>query len=147
MPVYSRVPHRRRSGTGSSCQGYWGAANIGVCRVPVFARDDRGRGPLVPAQPVLPRRRGAAPERGIVVDHVTVYRLTQRFRRHDRREMRIMTRLAVHRPPLTRSPLLTWCMRPLWWKPSDRGERGVIAILVGSHGYCQICRRRDRHHG
>ena len=37
------------------------------------------RGPLVPALwPVLPRRRGLLAERGVTVDHVTIYRWVQR---------------------------------------------------------------------
>jgi transposase, IS6 family len=43
-------------------------------------RGDRAGGPLVPAfRPVLPRRRRLLAERGIQVDHVTIFRWVQRF--------------------------------------------------------------------
>src|SRR4051794_40231291 len=53
---------------------------FGVRGVPVPARGDRAGGALVPAvRVVLPRRGGAFAERGVVVDHVTIYRWVQRF--------------------------------------------------------------------
>jgi transposase InsO family protein len=56
------------------------STGVGVCRVPVPVRGDRGRRAVVPAlQPLLPRRRELLVERGVEVDHVTVYRWVQRF--------------------------------------------------------------------
>jgi len=48
--------------------------------VPVPAGGDRRRGPVVPTvQPVLSGHRGLLVERGVEVDHVTVFRWVQRF--------------------------------------------------------------------
>jgi hypothetical protein len=56
------------------------AAEVGVRRVPVPGPRDRGRGPLVPAvQPVYRDVQELLVERGVEVDHVTVYRWVQRF--------------------------------------------------------------------
>ena len=55
-------------------------SEVSVRRVPLSAGDHRPRGPVVSAvRALLPRRRGAAGERGIEVDHVTIYRWVQRF--------------------------------------------------------------------
>jgi hypothetical protein len=73
------------------CPGDWRDDQVElwlVCsgRLSVPARGDRGRGSLVSAlRPVLPRRGESRDveellaERGIVVDHVTIYRWVQRF--------------------------------------------------------------------
>ena len=53
---------------------------LSVRRFPVSAEGDLGRGPLVPAVwPVLPGVEELLAERGVTVDHVTVYRWVQRF--------------------------------------------------------------------
>ena len=54
--------------------------SIRLRRLPFPTRRDRRRGPLVsPLRPVVPRRREPLVERGVEVDHVTVYRWVQRF--------------------------------------------------------------------
>jgi transposase-like protein len=56
------------------------AADLGVCRVPVPAWGDRGRGALVPAHCLSYRDvEELLVERGVEVDHVTLYRWVQRF--------------------------------------------------------------------
>ena len=53
---------------------------LSVCWLPVSAGGDRGGGPLVPALRLSYRDAGELlAERGITVDHVTIYRWVQRF--------------------------------------------------------------------
>jgi hypothetical protein len=56
------------------------SASLGIRRVPVPGRGDRGGGPLVPAYGLSYRDvEELLAQRGIEVDHVTVYRWVQRF--------------------------------------------------------------------
>jgi hypothetical protein len=56
------------------------SANVGVCWVPVPAGSDRGGGSLVSAHCLSYRDvEELLVERGVEVDHVTVYRWVQRF--------------------------------------------------------------------
>jgi uroporphyrinogen-III synthase len=55
-----------------------------VCRVPVPTGGDRGRGQVIPADNLSFRDvEELLVERGVEVDHVTVYRWVQRFLRHE----------------------------------------------------------------
>ena len=56
------------------------ARAVRVCRVPVPTGGDHDRDPLAyPLRPLVSRRRELRAERGIDVDHVTIYRWVQRF--------------------------------------------------------------------
>jgi IS6 family transposase len=68
--------------SGEECSAVSGlvASSVGVRRLPVPGRGDHGRGALVPA--LWPSYRDVEEllaERGVGVDHVTVYRWVQRF--------------------------------------------------------------------
>jgi DDE superfamily endonuclease len=88
MTSTGRAARERQSGHScvdrSRAAGDWSGDctphDFGLRWLPVPASGDLGSGPLVPAvRPVLPRREELLAERGITVDHVTIYRWVQRL--------------------------------------------------------------------